>query len=126
MSGQPTQGDVPGETLRGLRRQREATIVTWGRRTGAEHRVVVWWAGGDHGLIYVMAGYGPRTDWARNSLTERGALVRIANHRFQARARVVEPGPEHTDAAKALADKYAPYPGDWENGHIIALALTAA
>jgi hypothetical protein len=126
MPGQARRDDAPPANLRGLQRHREADIVTWGRRTGAEHRVVVWWAGGDDGTIYVMAGYGPRTDWAKNSLTERGALVRIGNQRFRARARVVERGAEHTGAAKALASKYHPYPGDWHNGHIIALALTSA
>ncbi|GAB7044734.1 MULTISPECIES: nitroreductase/quinone reductase family protein [Catenuloplanes] len=126
MSGHTPRADAGSVTLHDLQRQREATITTWGRRTGVEHRVVVWWAGGDDGTIYVMAGYGPRTDWAKNSMTERGAQVRIGGRRFTARARVVERGPEHTGAARALGRKYAPYPGDWENGHIIALALTGA
>jgi hypothetical protein len=110
--------------VRTLDREREAEITTTGRRTGAEHRVVVWWAAGGSSTIYVMAGYGPRSDWARNTLSGTTTLVRIGRSRFDARSRVVESSEEHSTAARLLATKYRPYPGEWERGHILALEIS--
>jgi deazaflavin-dependent oxidoreductase (nitroreductase family) len=109
-----------------LDREREAAITTIGRRSGRKHRVVVWWAAGSSAVIYVMAGYGPRTDWARNAVSGTGTLVQIGRQRFAANARVLSPGAEHADAARLLARKYHPYPGEWDRGHILALELSVA
>lgn len=106
--------------------ERDAWLVTRGRRSGAEHTVVVWWATGDHNRMYVMAGNGPGTDWARNALAAPTTTVRIGGHRFTASARVVADPAEQEQAARLLESKYRPYPADWQAGYILAFTPVAS
>lgn len=111
--------------IRHFNSRREARITTVGRNSGRKHAVVVWWAADNERTAFVMAGYGRRSDWARNALARGEAGVDIGGRRFTAVPRVAE-GPEHDRAARLLAEKYHPYPGEWENGYILALDLSAA
>jgi deazaflavin-dependent oxidoreductase (nitroreductase family) len=108
-----------------LERERDAWLVTRGRRSGREHTVVVWWASGAQGPMYVMAGNGPSTDWARNALAGP-ATVRIGRHRFAASAREVTEPAEQAEAARLLERRYRSYPADWGKGYILAFTLVEA
>jgi deazaflavin-dependent oxidoreductase (nitroreductase family) len=114
----------PSIDIRRFDSGREVRITTVGRNSGRRHAVVVWWAAGSERTAFVMAGYGRRTDWARNALARGEAGVDINGRRFTAVPRVAE-GAEHDRAARLLARKYDPYPGEWENGYILALDLSA-
>ena len=103
-----------------LDHERDAWLVTRGRRSGLEHTVVVWWASGEQRRMYVMAGNGPSTDWARNALAAPTTIMRIGRHRFTTSARVVTDPAERTEAARLLERKYRSYPADWRNGYILA------
>lgn len=81
-------------------------VTTTGRRTGEPHEIEIWfgWSGG--ATIYLMAGGRHRADWVRNMKADAGVTVRIGDHAYRGRARVVAEEAEDTLARRLLAGKY--------------------
>lgn len=82
-------------------------ITTTGRVTGRPHTVEIWFAiAGD--VLYVLAGSGTKADFVRNAMRFHEVTVRIDEHTFLTRARVVEDPDEDGLARRLLLDKYRP------------------
>jgi deazaflavin-dependent oxidoreductase (nitroreductase family) len=82
-------------------------LTTTGRRTGRPHTIEIWFAV-DGGVVYLMAGGRERSDWVRNLLADPAVRLRIAGERWEARARVVDPGTEEDARVRPLLrEKYA-------------------
>mgnify|MGYP001264640407 CR=1 FL=1 len=88
-------------------------LTTTGRRTGLPREIEIWF-GGDGGTLYLLSGGGDRAHWVRNILADPRVMVRVGEHTFAARGRVVEPGSEEDSLARdLLVAKYRPrYSGD--------------
>jgi deazaflavin-dependent oxidoreductase (nitroreductase family) len=86
-------------------------ITTTGRVSGHPHEIEIWF-GLDGNSLYLLSGGMDRSDWVRNLLRNPSVIVRIANHTFQATARIVTDKKEETMARYLLAEKYQ----EWEQG----------
>jgi deazaflavin-dependent oxidoreductase (nitroreductase family) len=63
-------------------------LVTRGRRSGKRRYSGLNYAE-DGATVYVMSGYGPRTDWYRNLVADPRVEVRIGRRRWRAVAKTV-------------------------------------
>jgi deazaflavin-dependent oxidoreductase (nitroreductase family) len=79
-------------------------LTTTGRVSGSPHEIEIWF-GLQNSSIYLMAG-DPGSDWVKNLSKEPRVTVRIANHTFTGRARLVKNEQEEITARNMLADKY--------------------
>lgn len=73
-----------------------------GRRTGAVHETVLEVIGRTDGELFVVSGFGPRSDWLRNIHATPPLLVETGGRSFVPEARFLA-----TDDAVAVLDDYA-------------------
>jgi deazaflavin-dependent oxidoreductase (nitroreductase family) len=76
--------------------EKEVELTTFGRKTGAPSRRIMWITARD-GRLYVRSGLGLDRDWPRNLLANGRATLHIAGQDIPVRARHV------TDPAEARA-----------------------
>ena len=92
-------------------------LTTTGRRSGAPHRIEIWFALLD-GVVYLLSGGGERSDWVRNLEISPEVVLEIGDEERATKARVVTDPVENALARRLVADKYRPrYRGDlddWE------------
>lgn len=101
-----------GEHLEALWREPFCYLTTIGRRSGRPHTIEIWFAARGR-TLYVLAGGGRRSDWVANLLRTPAVDVRVGDHRFEGRARIVTDDREQELARSAVYDKYAAgYAGD--------------
>ncbi len=83
-------------------------VTTRGRRSGAQHRIEIWFAAApDRSTIYLLSGGRDRSDWVRNLLAEPACTVEIGAARYAGTARVLAPGTAEDALARTLVyDKY--------------------
>jgi deazaflavin-dependent oxidoreductase (nitroreductase family) len=86
-------------------------VTTTGRRTGAEHRIEIWFGLMD-GSLYLLAEGRDRADWVKNMKAHPEVTVQMKSETFQATAREVEDDEEGGRARRLLAAKYQ----DWTEG----------
>lgn len=80
------------------------TLVTRGRRTGAEHVVRVWFVTlGTR--AYAPSRRGLQGDWLQNALAAGGLEVRVGRDSWQGTAALATPG-EIPAVLEAFAEKY--------------------
>ncbi len=96
---------MDGAGLGELADQAFCYLTTTGRRSGNPHRIEIWF--GAHGrTLYLLAGGGHAADWVRNLEANPEVTVEIAEHGWQATARVVTDNEEEQHARRLLASKY--------------------
>jgi deazaflavin-dependent oxidoreductase (nitroreductase family) len=87
-------------------------LTTTGRVSGEPREIEIWF-GLEGTTLYMLSGGRDRSDWVRNLMREPRVSVRIADRRFDGRARVVSDANEDVRARELLFDKYAEgYSGD--------------
>jgi deazaflavin-dependent oxidoreductase (nitroreductase family) len=87
-------------------------LTTTGRVSGQPREIEIWF-GLDGETVYMLSGGGDRSDWVKNLIREPRVTVRIADRRFDGRARIVSETEEDALARRLLLDKYGPrYSGD--------------
>ena len=97
-------------------------LTTTGRRTGAPHRIEIWYAAGDN-TLYLLSGGGRASDWVQNLIADPDVTVELDGQTRAARARVAE-GDEAELARTLVFDKYAPrYDGDLTDWRVRALPI---
>jgi deazaflavin-dependent oxidoreductase (nitroreductase family) len=79
-----------------------AVLTTTGRRTGRERHTPLNYAILD-GSVYLLAGFGPRTDWLANLRDHPHVLVRLPGRTISGLAEVVDDPDEAIRAAVAVA-----------------------
>jgi deazaflavin-dependent oxidoreductase (nitroreductase family) len=87
-----------------------------GRRSGLERHAVLEIVGWNHdfGEVFVVAGFGPRTDWYRNVLAAGGAVITRGRATMPVTVRVVPAG----EAAAVIAR--------YETGRLLPAAVVRA
>ncbi|UDY36616.1 nitroreductase family deazaflavin-dependent oxidoreductase [Dermatobacter hominis] len=88
-------------------------LTTTGRRSGAPHRIEIWFAVADDGTtLYLLAGGRDSSDWVRNLRADARCTVGIATRDAPAHpgeARVLDVDDDESAAARQLVfDKYQP------------------
>ncbi len=86
-------------------------LTTIGRKSG-EPRTIEIWFGLDGGVLYMLAGSGPRADWVRNFQEQPVVQLRIRKTSYSGRARVVIDATEDALARRLLVEKYTPRHGN--------------
>jgi deazaflavin-dependent oxidoreductase (nitroreductase family) len=97
-------------------------LTTTGRVTGKPHEIEIWFALTD-GVLYMLSGGRDRSDWVRNLRRTPRVTVRIADERFEGRARLVEDLEEDALARRLLTEKYERTPGSLANWRRTALPV---
>jgi deazaflavin-dependent oxidoreductase (nitroreductase family) len=97
-------------------------LTTTGRVTGKPHEIEIWFALTD-GVLYMLSGGRDRSDWVRNLRRTPRVTVRIADERFEGRARLVEDLEEDALARRLLTEKYEWTPGSLANWRRTALPV---
>jgi len=82
-------------------------LTTTGRRSGLPREIEIWF--GLEGLtLYLLAGSGERAQWVRNLRTKPAVSVRLRDHTYRGRARVVSDPVEDAAVRRMLVEKYQP------------------
>ena len=97
-------------------------LTTRGRVTGRPHTIEIWFAL-DGATLYMLSDGRDGSDWVKNLQRTPEVTVRIADERFEGRARVVEEGVEDELARQLLVDKYERKPGSLWNWRQTALPV---
>ena len=106
-------------------------VTTAGRRTGAEHRIEIWF-GLAEGSLYLLAEGRDKADWVRNMRADPRVTVEMKGRTFSATARQVSDEAEADRARRMLAAKYQEWAegtpmSDWaRTALVIALTPTAS
>jgi deazaflavin-dependent oxidoreductase (nitroreductase family) len=91
-------------------------LTTTGRRSGAPHRIEIWyqWAEPDGSTLFLLAGGGRRSDWVRNLVADPRVRIEVDGGAPRpATARVIDDGAEAERARTLVFEKYQPrYDGD--------------
>jgi len=83
-----------------------AYLTTIGRRTGAPHRIEIWFAVKDNS-IYLLSGGRDRADWVRNLQANPEVSIELGTETFSGVAQVLQPDfPEDRRARELLVEKY--------------------
>jgi deazaflavin-dependent oxidoreductase (nitroreductase family) len=97
-------------------------LTTTGRVTGRPHTIEIWFSL-DGQTLYMLSGGRDRSDWVKNLQRTSEVTVRIANEKFEGRARVVEDTEEDELARRLLVEKYETRPGSLSNWRRTALPV---
>jgi deazaflavin-dependent oxidoreductase (nitroreductase family) len=108
--------------LRALAGEDFCYLTTTGRVTGRPHTIEIWFATDGH-TLYMLSGGRAGSDWVKNLQRAPEVTVRIADERFEGRARVVEEGEEDELARSLLIEKYESTPGSLSNWRRTALPV---
>jgi len=83
-----------------------AYLTTYGRRTGAPHRIEIWFAVHD-GDMYLLSGGRDRSDWVLNIQRNANVSVELGDAIHSGNARILEPDTaEDRLARELLVTKY--------------------
>ena len=82
-------------------------LTTTGRRSGAPHRIEIWFALRD-GVVYLLAGDGERSDWVRNLLADPTVTLQLGDETRRVLARAITDPDEDALARRSLVEKYQP------------------
>ena len=98
-------------------------LTTRGRRSGEPHEIEIWFAL-DGQTVYFLAGGRDGSDWVRNLMADPAVTVRVRDHTYPGRGRVVDEGDESERARTLVFDKYQPrYSGSLADWRVRSLPL---
>jgi deazaflavin-dependent oxidoreductase (nitroreductase family) len=86
-------------------------LTTTGRVTGRPHTIEIWFAV-EGSTIYMLSGGKDQADWVKNARHTAEVSVRIQDHHFTGRARLVEDAEEDRRARQLVVAKYQPHQTD--------------
>jgi hypothetical protein len=89
-------------------RLREVELTTFGRRTGREHRKVIW-ASTDGRRIFIRSGQGLTRDWPKNLLAGGTGVLHLDGHDVPVRARLIEDPAEAREVSQHHRAKYGDF-----------------
>jgi deazaflavin-dependent oxidoreductase (nitroreductase family) len=83
-----------------------------GRKTGKPHQAVVEVVerNKEAGIVTIVAGYGPRTQWYQNLKVQPDTIIQIGNHKYPVTAEFVDPE-NGTDIMARYLDRYGKITG---------------
>ena len=83
-----------------------AYLTTIGRRTGAPHRIEIWFAIGQ-GVLYLLSGGRDRSDWVRNLQSNPNVTLELGTGSLAGIAQILQPDtPDDRRARELLVNKY--------------------
>jgi hypothetical protein len=89
-------------------KQREVELTTFGRRSGQEHRKVLW-ASTDGRRVFVRSGQGLKRDWPQNLIATGTGVLHLDGHDVRVRGRLLEDPEEARAVSRLHRAKYGDY-----------------
>jgi deazaflavin-dependent oxidoreductase (nitroreductase family) len=88
-------------------------LTTTGRVSGRPHTIEIWFALNEK-TLYMLAGGRDKADWVKNIQQHPDVLVKIREHTYSGKGRIVQEGLDEDILARQIVlNKYAPrYNGD--------------
>ena len=86
-------------------KQKEVELTTFGRKTGREHRVVIW-ISTDGMRLFIRSGGGLDRDWPKNLLAGGTAILHLKGYEGSVRARHIEDPAEAREVTRYVRAKY--------------------
>lgn len=84
-----------------------AYLTTTGRRTGAPHRIEIWFARHER-TLYFLAGGGRSSDWVANLVESPRVHIEVGDVSTPATARLIDDPAEDRLARDLVFEKYQP------------------
>ena len=75
--------------LEKLQDERVLYVTTVGRRSGLPRTIEIWFVVYQQG-VYILAEHGDKAQWVRNIQVNPTVSIRIKQHRYRARGRVLD------------------------------------
>jgi hypothetical protein len=88
--------------------QGEVGLTTFGRKTGKEHRKVIW-ASTDGKRIFIRSGQGLTRDWPKNLLAGGTGILHLDGNDVPIRARLIEDPAEARQVSHLHRAKYGEF-----------------
>jgi len=82
-------------------------LTTTGRVTGKPHTIEIWFAAANS-TIYLLSGFGDRSDWVRNMIANGKVEITIGGNESTGRGRVIASEDEQAIARRLVFEKYQP------------------
>jgi len=89
-------------------KQREVELTTFGRRSGKEHRKIIW-ASTDGRRIFIRSGQGLGRDWPQNLLAGGTGILHLDGHDVPVRARLIKDPAEAREVSNRHRAKYGDF-----------------
>jgi hypothetical protein len=86
-------------------RQKEVALTTFGRKTGREHRTIVW-ISTDGDRLFVRSGGGLGRDWPKNLLAGGTGILHLDGYEGRVRGRHIEDPAEARAVSGFVRRKY--------------------
>jgi deazaflavin-dependent oxidoreductase (nitroreductase family) len=100
-------------------------LTTTGRTSGRLHEIEIWF-GVRGNSLYLLSGSRDNSDWVKNLLKNPSVAIRIADHTFHGKARIVTGEEEERMARYLLAEKYQEWEADNQLSEWARTALPVA
>jgi hypothetical protein len=85
--------------------QREVGFTTFGRRSGQEHRKIIWLAT-DGRRLFIRSGKGLVRDWPKNLLAGGTGVLHLEGHDLPVRGRLIADPSEAREVSRRYREKY--------------------
>jgi deazaflavin-dependent oxidoreductase (nitroreductase family) len=86
-------------------------LTTIGRISGRSHTIEIWFALHEE-TLYVLSGGRDKSDWVKNMQHQPDVQVKIRDHTFAGKGRIVQNLNEDALARRIVLDKYTPRDSD--------------
>jgi hypothetical protein len=93
------------DVLTNAAEQREVEFTTFGRRSGQEHRKIIWLAT-DGRRLFIRSGKGLVRDWPQNLLAGGTGILHLEGHDLPVRGRLVADPSEAREVSRRYHEKY--------------------
>jgi deazaflavin-dependent oxidoreductase (nitroreductase family) len=105
----------------GLDREEFCYVTTKGRRTGRPHTIEIWFSA-RAATLYILSGEAS-ADWVLNIQQDPAVVVKVGEHAYRGKGRIVTDDDEAAFAREAVPIKYAHREDGLEEWAITALPM---
>jgi deazaflavin-dependent oxidoreductase (nitroreductase family) len=93
------------EVIDAAAREREATLTTYGRKSGKAHDVTIWLTT-DGKRLYIRSGQGLRRQWPQNLMARGEGVLRVGSEALKVKPRLVTDPVEARASSRLYTRKY--------------------
>ncbi|GAC1662187.1 MAG: hypothetical protein PVS2B1_20730 [Candidatus Dormibacteraceae bacterium] len=93
------------DVIEAVKREREVTLTTYGRKTGKPHDVTIWITT-DGGHLYIRSGQGLGRHWPQNLIARGEGILHLEKMTVKVKPRLVADPNEARASSRLYAEKY--------------------
>lgn len=96
------------DVIEAVKREREVTLTTYGRKTGEPHDVTIWITTDDRHL-YIRSGQGLGRQWTQNLIARGEGLLQLEKITVKVKPRLVADPNEARSSSRLYTAKYGSF-----------------